>query len=89
MAIQPIFTDVKKKAIAAINIEEDGTPLLAIDEINEDGTVSRLLTLNTFDAKQLSAACDRYIHQKHSIDYSNVNTLLTEVDRVELLGEDS
>lgn len=86
--LQPIFNDVERKAVAAVVTEHDGNSVLALELLAEDGSTTRLLTLNKFDAKQLSAACDRYVHQQQSIDYSNVNTLLTEIDRVELLGED-
>lgn len=84
----PIFNDVEKRAIAATVVTENGQPLLILDDISEGKEPTRVLVLNKFDAKQLSAACDRYLHQAHSVDYANVNTLLTERDRVELLGED-
>ena len=86
--IHPIFNDVDRRAIVAEVVEENGTPVLALDALAEDGTRTRVLTLNKFDAKQLSAACDRYMHQQFSIDYSNVNTLLSETDRAELIGDD-
>lgn len=69
-------------------VEENGTAVLALDEAAEDGSSRRILTLNKFDAKQLSAVCDRYLHQQNSIDYANVNTLLTEVDRAALYDDE-
>ncbi|MCQ9353315.1 hypothetical protein NQ015_10045 [Corynebacterium sp. 153RC1] len=86
--IHPIFNDVDRRAIVSEVVEENGTPVLALDALAEDGTRTRVLTLNKFDAKQLSAACDRYMHQQFSVDYSNVNTLLSETDRAELIGDD-
>ncbi|AEG81208.1 MULTISPECIES: hypothetical protein [Corynebacterium] len=84
----PIFHDVERRAITATVVEEKGTAVLALDETTEDGTSRRILTLNKFDAKQLSAVCDRYLHQQHSIDYANVNALLTEVDRAALYDDE-
>ncbi|AHI22255.1 hypothetical protein [Corynebacterium vitaeruminis] len=86
--LQPIFYDVERRPVVAKVIDREGTNVLALELLAEDGTTTRLLTLNKFDSKQLSAACDRYVHQQQSIDYANVNTLLTEVDRVELLGDE-
>ncbi|GAB0124629.1 hypothetical protein [Corynebacterium ulcerans] len=84
----PIFHDVERRAITATVVEEKGTAVLALDETTEDGTSRRILTLNKFDAKQLSAVYDRYLHQQHSIDYANVNALLTEVDRAALYDDE-
>lgn len=86
--IHPIFNDVDRRAIVAEVAEVNGSPVLLLDELAEDGTRTRVLTLNKFDAKQLSAACDRYMHQQFSVDYSNVNTLLSETDRTNLIGDD-
>lgn len=86
--LQPIFYDVERRPVVAKVIDREGTNVLALELLAEDGTTTRLLTLNKFDSKQLSAACDRYVHQQQSIDYANVNTLLTEIDRVELLGDE-
>lgn len=86
--LHPIFNDADRKAVVAEVIKEGNHNLLVLSELNEDGSTTKLLKLNKFDAKQLSAACDRYMHQQNSIDYSNVNTLLTDKDRVELYDED-
>ncbi|AEX39107.1 Hypothetical protein Cp262_0626 [Corynebacterium pseudotuberculosis] len=84
----PIFHDVERRPVIATVVEENGTAVLALDEAAEDGSSRRILTLNKFDAKQLSAVCDRYLHQQNSIDYANVNTLLTEVDRAALYDDE-
>ena len=81
--IQPIFHDIERRAVAATSIEENGLVVLAIEEVHEDGSTSRILTLNQFDAKQLSAACDRYLHQRITTDYSHVHGHLNENDRRE------
>ncbi|AZA10987.1 hypothetical protein [Corynebacterium gerontici] len=86
--VHPIFHDVQRRPVVANVLTEDGNLVLALDELAEDGSLTRLLTLNKFDAKQLSAACDRYLHQQNSLSYASVNTLLTEVDRAELYGDD-
>lgn len=86
--LHPIFNDVERQAIIAEVVKEGEQNLLVLSVLNEDGSTEQILKLNKFDAKQLSAACDRYMHQQNSIDYSNVNTLLTEKDRVELYDED-
>mgnify|MGYP007058884872 CR=1 FL=1 len=49
-----------------------------------DGTATRLLSLNKFDAQQLLDVCQKYMLQQHSQGYSEVNTQLSEADRVEL-----
>lgn len=86
--LHPIFNDVERRAIVAEVVKEGEQNLLVLSALKEDGSTAQLLKLNKFDAKQLSAACDRYMHQQNSIDYSNVNTLLTDKDRVELYDED-
>lgn len=86
--LHPIFNDVERQAIIAEVVKDGEQNLLVLSVLNEDGSTEQILKLNKFDAKQLSAACDRYMHQQNSIDYSNVNTLLTEKDRVELYDED-
>lgn len=86
--LHPIFNDVERQAIIAEVVKEGEQNLLVLSVLKEDGSTAQILKLNKFDAKQLSAACDRYMHQQNSIDYSNVNTLLTEKDRVELYDED-
>ncbi|OWN45538.1 hypothetical protein [Corynebacterium diphtheriae] len=85
---QPIFHDVERRPIAATVVEENGTTVLALEQIAEDGSTTRVLTLNKFDSKQLSAACGRYLHQQNSIDFANVNTLLTDIDRHNLHVDD-
>ena len=82
--LNPIFHDVERRAVAATVITEDGGPILALDLIAEDGTTSRLLSLNKFDAQQLLDVCQKYMSQQHSHGYSEVNTQLSEHDRAEL-----
>lgn len=86
--LHPIFNDVDRKAVVAEVALDGSHQVLILSALKEDGSTETLLKLNRFDAKQLSAACDRYMHQQNSIDYSNVNTLLSEKDRVELYDED-
>lgn len=90
MTDRPIFHDVERKAITAAIVEEDGKHLLIIEEVAEDGSGDRkrLLSLNSYDAKQLETACARYLSFKHTIDYSSLNTMLTEKDRIELYGDE-
>lgn len=90
MTDRPIFHDVDRKAISAAIVEEDGKHLLIIEEIDESGEnkSQRLLTLNAYDTKQLAAACDRYLSFKHTLDYSSLNTMLSDKDRIELYGDD-
>ncbi|GAA1474594.1 hypothetical protein CFELI_03755 [Corynebacterium felinum] len=85
MVKQPIFHDVNRRSVAASFVEEDGKNVLVLELLDEEGNpIERLLTLNRFDAKQLSAACDRYLHQQISIDYSYVNSLLSTKDHEDL-----
>lgn len=90
MENRPIFHDVDRRAITAAIVEEDGKHLLLIEEVAEDGSDqrTRLLILNTYDAKQLANACENYLSFKHTIDYSSLNTMLTDKDRIELYGEE-
>jgi hypothetical protein len=82
--LNPIFHDVERRAVAATVVTEKGGPILALDLLAEDGTATRLLSLNKFDAQQLLDVCQKYMLQQHSQGYSEVNTQLSEADRVEL-----
>ncbi|MDO5097334.1 MAG: hypothetical protein Q4D85_01145 [Corynebacterium sp.] len=57
----PIFHDVERRAVAATIIEENGQRLLVLDLLHEDGSSSRILTLNDFDAHQLLSVCQQYV----------------------------
>ncbi|MFI5504450.1 hypothetical protein ACFLIN_03680 [Corynebacterium kutscheri] len=86
--IHPIFHDVERRPVVAVVVEEKGNSVLVLEQLQEDGTTTRILTLNKFDAKQLSAVCDRYMHQQNSIDYSRMNAVLSENDVANLYGDE-
>ncbi len=82
--INPIFHDVDRRAVAATIVKEGSGSVLALELIAEDGAITRLLTLNKFDAQQLLDVCQKYMNQQTTKDYSEINTQLSEADRVEL-----
>ncbi|WP_411208614.1 hypothetical protein [Corynebacterium callunae] len=85
---KPAFHDVQRRAIAVHQITKDNIPVLAIDEVDDDGSSRRIMLLNKYDAKQLSAACDRYLQQVYSASFAGVNTDLSPEDMADLFGDD-
>ncbi|WP_080796017.1 hypothetical protein [Corynebacterium pacaense] len=86
--LKPSFHDVQRRPIVVHQITKDTVPVLAVDEIQEDGNPRRILLLNKYDAKQLSAACDRYLQEIFSATFSGVNTDLSPDDMARLFGDD-
>lgn len=87
-AQKPSFHDVQRRPIVVHQITKDGVPVLAVDEIQDDGASRRILLLNKYDAKQLSAACDRYMQEIFSASFSGVNTDLSPEDMAKLFGDE-
>lgn len=86
--LKPTFHDVQRRPIVVRPITKDNVPALAVDEIQEDGSTRRVLLLNKYDAKQLSAACDRYLQEIFSATFSGVNTDLSPEDMARMFDED-
>ncbi|MCK2201403.1 hypothetical protein [Corynebacterium callunae] len=84
---KPSFHDVQRRAIVVHQITKDNIPVLAVDEVDDAGS-RRIMLLNKYDAKQLSAACDRYLQQVYSASFAGVNTDLSPEDMADLFGDD-
>lgn len=84
----PTFHDVQRRPIVVHQITKDDVPALAVDEVQNDGTTRRILLLNKYDAKQLSAACDRYLQEIFSATFAGVNTDLSPQDMAKLFDEE-
>lgn len=77
--LKPTFTDVNRRAILARIITKNDVPVLSVEEILEDGTTNRMMLLNKYDAKQLSAMCELYLQQIFSVQFhQNTNSLSPE-----------
>lgn len=83
---KPTFVDVQRRAIVARLVEKDGVPALSIDHIQPDGSLKRLMLLNSFDAQQLSSACDVYMKQVYSAEMSGNKVGLSPRDMLALFG---
>ncbi|ALC05293.1 hypothetical protein CDES_04240 [Corynebacterium deserti GIMN1.010] len=86
--VKPSFHDVQRRSIVVRQITKDGVPVLAIEEVYDDGSSRRLMLLNKYDAKQLSAACDRYLQETFAATFAGVNTDLSPEDMAKLFGDD-
>lgn len=82
----PTFVDVQRHRIRARTVAREGVPVLAVEEIHEDDSVSTLLILNKYDAKQLSAACELYLQEIFSAQFAGVDTNLSPDDMLALFG---
>ena len=76
-SIKPTFTDVKRRDIKCRIIAKDNVPALSVDLLNEDGSFDNLMLLNKYDAKQLSAACDLFLQQIFSAQFTAMQTSLS------------
>lgn len=85
---KPTFTDVQRREIIARTVTKNDVPVLAIDEVGEDGEAKRLMLLNKYDAKQLAAACELYLQAVFSAQFTNMSTSLSPAEMVELFGTD-
>ncbi|MCS4490046.1 hypothetical protein N7326_04290 [Corynebacterium sp. ES2794-CONJ1] len=82
MSSEAIFRDVTGISVSASMIEEDGHQYLALDLIDDEGhPLSRLLTLNRYDAKQMSMACEHYLRQQISADFTVLSGHFTSSER--------
>ena len=85
---KPSFHDVQRRPIVVHQITKDSVLVLAVDEIQDDGTPRRIMLLNKYDAKQLSAACYRYLQEIFSATFAGVNTDLSPDDMAKLFGDE-
>lgn len=83
---RPTFIDVQRREIVARIVEKEGIPALSIDQIQEDGSLTNLMLLNSLDAQQLSSACDIYLKQVYSAEMSGNHVGLSPQDMLALFG---
>lgn len=86
--LNPTFTDVSRREVVARIVTKNNVPVLAVEELKEDGTTERLLLLNKYDAKQLSAVCDRYLQQIFSTQFDQSHTGLSPAEMAEIFADE-
>ena len=82
----PTFTDVNRRDFICEQIEKDGVLVLAVDRIKEDGERKRVMLLNKFDAKKLSAACELYLQTIFSAAFAKDSSSLSPEEMLQLFG---
>ncbi|MCT1441877.1 hypothetical protein [Corynebacterium glucuronolyticum] len=84
--LNPTFTDVNRREFICKQVEKDGVLVLAVDRIKEDGTRKRVMLLNKFDAKKLSAACELYLQTIFSAAFAKDSSTLSPEEMLQLFG---
>ncbi|MGS2665394.1 hypothetical protein ACU6QD_10490 [Corynebacterium glucuronolyticum] len=84
--LNPTFTDVNRREFICEQVEKDGVLVLAVDRIKEDGTRKRVMLLNKFDAKKLSAACELYLQTIFSAAFAKDSSTLSPEEMLRLFG---
>ncbi|MDY6049291.1 MAG: hypothetical protein SPI77_01760 [Corynebacterium sp.] len=84
----PNFTDVNRRAFSVYELNKDGVHVLAVDRVYEDGTSKRVMLLNKYDAKKLSSACELYLQQIFSEQFTSSNLSLSPDEMAALFGTD-
>lgn len=85
--IKPTFTDVNRRDILARIITKNDVPVLSVEEIQEDGTTKRMMLLNKYDAKQLSAMCELYLQQLFSVQFHQNTGSLSPEEMAEIFHD--
>ncbi|AKK02627.1 hypothetical protein [Corynebacterium epidermidicanis] len=86
--LKPTFTDVTRRDILARIVTKNDVPVLSVEEVKEDGTTERLMLLNKYDAKQLSAMCELYLQQIFSVQFNESHTGLSPAEMAEIFSEE-
>lgn len=84
---KPTFLDVQRREVVARIVEKDGIPVLSIDQIQEDGSLKRLLLLNSIDAQQLTSVCEIYLKQVYSSELNGNHVGLSPEKMLAIFGE--
>lgn len=84
--INPTFTDVNRREFICEQVEKDGVLVLAVDRIQEDGSRKRVMLLNKFDAKKLSASCELYLQTIFSAAFAKDSSSLSPEEMLGLFG---
>lgn len=86
--LKPTFTDVNRREIIARIVTKNDVPVLSVERILEDGTTERLMLMNKYDSKQLSAVCELYLQQIFSVQFNESHTGLSPEEMAEIFAED-
>ncbi|MDU0478136.1 hypothetical protein QVA66_02660 [Staphylococcus chromogenes] len=86
--LKATFTDVTRREILARIVTKNDVPVLSVEEIKEDGTTERIMLLNKYDAKQLSAVCELYLQQIFSAQFTNMVTSLSPEEMAEIFSDE-
>lgn len=84
---KPTFLDVQRREVVARIVEKDGIPVLSIDQIQADGSLKRLLLLNSVDAQQLTNVCEIYLKQVYASELSGNHVGLSPEKMLAIFGE--
>lgn len=85
--LKPTFIDVNRRNIVARIITKNDVPVLSVEEILEDGSTKRMMLLNKYDAKQLSAMCELYLQQIFSAQFSQDSSSLSPEEMAEIFQD--
>ena len=85
---KPLFTDVNRVEVVTNVVTGEKGPVLSLDRIEEDGTLSNILLLNIYDAKHLSEACTRYLGQSFIANFDGFTSGLSAKDHEDIHGDD-
>ncbi|MEZ2122486.1 MULTISPECIES: hypothetical protein [unclassified Corynebacterium] len=85
---KPLFTDVRRVPVVANIVSGERGPVLSLDKVEEDGTLTSLLLLNVYDAKQLSEACTKYLGESFIANFEGFTSGLSVKDHQEIHGDD-
>ncbi|MBN9644678.1 hypothetical protein ACFSSC_08235 [Corynebacterium mendelii] len=86
--LKPTFTDVHGRKIAAQMIHEGRTARLTINELDDNGEPTTILVLNSYDATLLARACNLFVKHNFSVNFTDVNMMLSPEDKAQILGDD-
>ena len=81
---KPAFTDVDGVEVYAELVDIEGN--LRLKLADENG--NKILLLNFYDSKQLSAACDMFLSQRFGANFAQLDGNISMEDRKELFEEE-
>lgn len=81
---KPAFTDVDGVKVYAELVDIEGHLRLKLVDENDN----KILLLNFYDSKQLSAACDMFLSQRYGANFAQIDGNISMEDRKELFEEE-
>ena len=81
---KPAFTDVDGVKVYAELVDIEGHLRLKLVDENDN----KILLLNFYDSKQLSAACDMFLSQRYGAHFAQIDGNISMEDRKELFEEE-